>query len=429
MSRILSLPLFLLLLATTVQTATANNLHYTTEPADTVAPDSLPNNSVLGKGSNVSAIVPVLQDSATAVIVSRLNALTGEELFKHSQLGLYVYDLTADTPVFGCGQDQQLRPASCEKIVTAVTALSKLGPDYRYRTQLLTDGKPADSLLNGNLYLRGGFDPLIGNSDVKLLVGTLKEQGITHISGDLVFDRTFKDTASKGWGWCWDDDDTPLTPMLYNARPGLEKYFSEALKNAGIVLQGRQCYGTVPRRAELLTERMYTVRQVLPRMMKQSDNLFAETLFYQLAASDGRHYAGRQRAVHHIEDLLSSLDIDAGTYQIADGSGLSLYNYLTPRLLVALLRHAHSNAGIYRELLQALPVAGRDGTLRRRMTSGSAHGNVRAKTGTLEGVITLAGYCTAANGHLLCFAIMNQGILKGSVARRFQDRVCQALTE
>ena len=217
MSRILSLPLFLLLLATTVQTATANNLHYTTEPADTVAPDSLPNNSVLGKGSNVSAIVPVLQDSAKAVIVSRLNALTGEELFKHSQLGLYVYDLTADTPVFGCGQDQQLRPASCEKIVTAVTALSKLGPDYRYRTQLLTDGKPADSLLNGNLYLRGGFDPLIGNSDVKLLVGTLKEQGITHISGDLVFDRTFKDTASKGWGWCWDDDDTPLTPMLYNA--------------------------------------------------------------------------------------------------------------------------------------------------------------------------------------------------------------------
>ena len=306
-----------------------------------------------------------------------------------------MYDLTADTPVFGCGQDQQLRPASCEKIVTAVTALSKLGPDYRYRTQLLTDGKPADSLLNGNLYLRGGFDPLIGNSDVKLLVGTLKEQGITHISGDLVFDRTFKDTASKGWGWCWDDDDTPLTPMLYNARPGLEKYFSEALKNAGIVLQGRQCYGTVPRRAELLTERIHTVRQVLPRMMKQSDNLFAETLFYQ----------------------------------IADGSGLSLYNYLTPRLLVALLRHAHSNAGIYRELLQALPVAGRDGTLRRRMTSGSAHGNVRAKTGTLEGVITLAGYCTAANGHLLCFAIMNQGILKGSVARRFQDRVCQALTE
>ena len=60
--------------------------------------------------------------------------------------------------------------------------------------------------------------------------------------------------------------------------------------------------------------------------------------------------------------------------------------------------------------------------------SGTAAGNVRAKTGTVEGVSTLAGYATAANGHRLCFAIMNQGIRRQSDGRRFQDRVCEVLT-
>ena len=62
------------------------------------------------------------------------------------------------------------------------------------------------------------------------------------------------------------------------------------------------------------------------------------------------------------------------------------------------------------------------------MTSGPAYANVSAKTGTLEGVSTLSGYCTAPNGHTLCFAIMSQGILRQSVAHRFQDKVCEAMT-
>ena len=53
--------------------------------------------------------------------------------------------------------------------------------------------------------------------------------------------------------------------------------------------------------------------------------------------------------------------------------------------------------------------------------------NVKAKTGTLTGVISLAGYCTASNGHQLCFAILNQGVMRASDARHFQDRVCEVL--
>ena len=72
-------------------------------------------------------------------------------------------------------------------------------------------------------------------------------------------------------------------------------------------------------------------------------------------------------------------------------------------------------------------MAGVDGTLSSRMKGGACRGNVHAKTGTVSGVSTLAGFCRAANGHDLCFAILNQGVLKASDGRAFQDRVCDAL--
>ena len=74
-----------------------------------------------------------------------------------------------------------------------------------------------------------------------------------------------------------------------------------------------------------------------------------------------------------------------------------------------------------------MPIAGKDGTLSKRMQRGYAYGNVHAKTGTVTGVSALAGYCTAANGHILCFSIINMGIRNASTGRRFQDKICQAL--
>ena len=71
---------------------------------------------------------------------------------------------------------------------------------------------------------------------------------------------------------------------------------------------------------------------------------------------------------------------------------------------------------------------GRDGTLRKRCLNSSAQNHVWAKTGTVDGVSSLAGYATAPNGHLLAFAIINQGIAKAAIGRRFQNRVCKALT-
>ena len=96
---------------------------------------------------------------------------------------------------------------------------------------------------------------------------------------------------------------------------------------------------------------------------------------------------------------------------------------------MALLRYAYHSAPIYLHLYPSLPVAGEDGTLKNRMKGAFTQGNVRAKTGTLLGVTSLAGYLQAANGHLLCFAIMNQGLMHTKHGRHFQDRVCTVLSE
>ena len=153
----------------------------------------------------------------------------------------------------------------------------------------------------------------------------------------------------------------------------------------------------------------------------------AESMFYQLAAHDGKRGAGRKQALTHYNRLIRTVGLDPSHYQIADGSGLSLYNYLTPQLLAYVLRYAYAHPDIYKPLRESMPIAGRDGTLRKRMKGTKAAGNVHAKTGTVEGVSTLSGYCTAANGNTLCFSIMNQGIRHTSTGRNFQDRVCREL--
>lgn len=403
--------------------------HTAVAATDTVPPDTMPASTPRDGNALSSQQADTGSDTTSVLIVNRLSRLLENPIFKRTQVGIYVYDLTTDKPLFAHGEEQQLRPASNEKLITAISALTFLGTDYRYETKLFTDGEVKDSVLKGDLILRGGFDPLIDRYDLRAFADSLRASGIEKVDGELLFDRSFKDTATLGWGWCWDDDETPLSPLLYNAKPGLADRLAAFLNDEGIRIKGTpREISAVPSTARLLTVRTHTIDQILMPMMKRSDNLFAESLFYQIAAKGGRRHASRKHAARQINQLISRLGLNPSAYQIADGSGLSLYNYLSPRLLVTMLRHAYRHEAVYRHLLPSLPIAGEDGTLRRRMKAGSAHGNVKAKTGTVEGVSTLSGYCTATNGHTLCFSIMNQGIRYTATGRRFQDRVCEALT-
>lgn len=359
----------------------------------------------------------------------RLQELLDNDIFDRTQVGIYVYDLTADTLVFTHNEQQCMRPASNEKLMTAITALNDLGVLYEYRTRLYTTSIPADSdsIFTGHIYIRAGYDPLLDGDDLRAFAQSLKEHRIFRLQQPIVLDLSIKDDKRLGWGWCWDDDEVPTTPLLYRNDDKFTDNLRRIFREEGIDWDGTVTEDTTPNTATLLLTRTHNIDQVLLPMMKKSNNSMAESLFYQLAAQKGKSRAGRKQAVAHYNTLIRHIGLDPTHYQIADGSGLSLYNYLSPELLGRMLRYAYNNDDIYRHLLPSLPIAGEDGTLRKRMRGSAAQGNVRAKTGTVEGVSTLSGYLTTATGNLLCFSIMNQGIRHTSTGRNFQDRVCKAL--
>lgn len=359
----------------------------------------------------------------------RIQELLDNDIFDRTQVGIYVYDLTADTLVFTHNEKQCMRPASNEKLMTAITALNDLGVLYEYRTRLYTTSIPADSdsIFTGHIYIRAGYDPLLDADDLRAFAQSLKEHRIFRLQQPIVLDLSMKDDKRLGWGWCWDDDEVPTTPLLYRNDDKFTDNLRRIFREEGIDWDGTVTEDTTPNTATLLLTRTHNIDQVLLPMMKKSNNSMAESLFYQLAAQKGKSRAGRKQAVAHYNTLIRHIGLDPTHYQIADGSGLSLYNYLSPELLGRMLRYAYNNDDIYRHLLPSLPIAGEDGTLRKRMRGSAAQGNVRAKTGTVEGVSTLSGYLTTATGNLLCFSIMNQGIRHTSTGRNFQDRVCKAL--
>ena len=128
-----------------------------------------------------------------------------------------------------------------------------------------------------------------------------------------------------------------------------------------------------------------------------------------------------------IMKLVRNLGHDPKDYKIADGCGLSNYNYLSPALLVDFLKYAYSQSDVFQKLYKSLPVAGIDGTLKNRMKNTSAFRNVHAKTGSFTAINALAGYLKMKNGHTLAFAIMNQNVLSAARARAFQDKVCEVI--
>ena len=358
-------------------------------------------------------------------IQQRLDSIIGHSrLLKTTQLGLMVYDLDADTAIYVHNHRQTMRPASTMKIVTAVTALDKLGGNYQLRTSLYYMGKIEHHVLTGNLVCVGGMDPAFNVDDMAAFVESVRQLGVDTIQGRILADRSFKDGDLLGEGWCWDDDNPQLSPLLVGKKDNFVERFAAALKDQGIVLVDTLLQPTM--KTQVCT-RSHTIDQVLGPMMKDSNNLFAESLYYQLASSGGNRPAKASHARQYEQQLIQRLGLNPADYKLADGSGLSLYNYVSPELLVRLLRFARLNANVADHLLPALPIAAVDGTLKGRMAGNYTFGNVQAKTGTLTGISSLAGYCTAAGGHHLCFAIINQGVLRAAEGRTFQDRVCEAL--
>ncbi|MCD8297457.1 MAG: D-alanyl-D-alanine carboxypeptidase/D-alanyl-D-alanine-endopeptidase [Prevotella sp.] len=366
--------------------------------------------------------------SWTANIKQRLDLLLENDIFLTTSVGMFIYDLTDNTVLYNYNEKQLMRPASTMKMITAVTALDNLGCDYKLRTQLNYTGSIDNSVLNGNIYIKGDFDPLFDTVDLDMLIDCIKDMGISMINGNVYLDLSMKDNDKLGEGWCWDDDNPTLTPLLLSGKDVFAAKFKNRLADKNIKYGGLMLVGNTPQDAKPIVAVSRKLCDLLPQMMKNSDNLFAEAIFYQLAASATS--SGNATAKHGrqmVNKMIRKLGLDTSDYYVADGSGLSLYDYVSPQLEVEFLKYAYNNKVIFDELYKTMPIAGVDGTLYDRMRSGYAHGNVHAKTGTVTRVSALAGYCTAANGHFVCFSIINMGIPKAEIGRKFQDAVCESL--
>jgi PBP4 family serine-type D-alanyl-D-alanine carboxypeptidase len=130
--------------------------------------------------------------------------------------------------------------------------------------------------------------------------------------------------------------------------------------------------------------------------------------------------------------FLREAELDVVPSVISDGSGLSRMNLVSPQLICSLLEYMsrHRDAETYR---RSLPIAGVDGTLRRRMLDTPAANNARAKTGTLSHVTALSGYVRARNGELLVFSVMTNNYpaypALASPPKEMENEVCKALAE
>lgn len=359
----------------------------------------------------------------------RLETLLSDPLLSYSQLGLCVYDLTEDKMLFQSGLKQRLRPASSLKVITAICAIDVLGGNFYFKTEMRSSTPLTADTLKANLYIKGVMDPLLDKDNVENFVRVLSDNEVTCWNGDLVLDRSYKDTLAAGWGWCWDDENPLLTPLLCEEKDNFAEVFAQKLLEKNIHWEGQVLEGTAPSDALVLSTQKHSLDQVLKPAMKKSCNLSAEALFYSIAAAEGEKYAGRKEAQEQICKIIrNKLNLDPKDTEIVDGSGLSLYNFVTPELLIAFMRYAYQNKDIYRHLKPTLPVMGVDGTLRRRCKGENPQNKVFAKTGSMTSISSLTGYAQGANGHMYAFVIINQGVKSAKEGRDFQDKVCKALT-
>ena len=165
----------------------------------------------------------------------------------------------------------------------------------------------------------------------------------------------------------------------------------------------------VASRVEIGSAESRPLSEIVAKMMKPSQNLYAQLLLLQVGArnqkAEDRHQATEVTGIVELERFAAEAGIPHGELLFDEGSGLSRRALVTPNAIVGLLKFMgrHRYADVYRE---ALPIAGVDGTLRNRMKGTAAERNVRAKTGTIGNVNTLSGYVSTAAGERLAFALM-----------------------
>ena len=186
-------------------------------------------------------------------------------------------------------------------------------------------------------------------------------------------------------------------------------------------------FNAVPDSAICIHRTQRSIADVVAEALMESNNICAEALLYHLAATKGGSSFSMKQGCEVVESFIQEYVGCGDGYSLYDGSGLSPYNHISANVVTSLLRYIYNNPNIYDVVYPRLPLSGVSGTMKHRTKGTAAYKKVRAKTGTVTGVCTLAGYATAGNGHILAFVLMNSGAKSARKVREWQDRVCDAL--
>lgn len=419
-------------------------------------PGSLPTAQVQAPAVLAPAKAEGVAPTAAGVQKALAAILADTALGKHR--GIYVYDASRGKPVFSVGSATPYVPASTLKLLTTVSALDTLGADHTFATKVVSAGK-------GSIVLVGGGDPLLTvkrqtdptdyptRASLQTLAAStakaLKAQGITSVT--LGYDASLFTGPAVNAQWqpnyITEGIAAPTSALWVNEgrlSPGMAKRaaspsqaaataFAAQLKAAGIKVAGAVKRAVAPTTATPLAQvASPTVGEIVEYVNLHSDNDGAEVLLRHvgLATKNGGSYAG---GVLGVKATLTKLGLNVSKATIEDGSGLSRTNHVPLDVLAGAVRVAASeDHPELRHLLTGLPVAGFTGSLEDRFGvagAGTGTGLVRAKTGTLTGVHSLAGMVRDRTGTLLVFAVASDSVPvpKTLAARAALDRAAAAL--
>jgi D-alanyl-D-alanine carboxypeptidase/D-alanyl-D-alanine-endopeptidase (penicillin-binding protein 4) len=368
--------------------------------------------------------------------------------------------------LFSLEPSMPLAPASTQKVLTALAALHVLDPDSVLTTRVVIEEPVVDGVVLGDLWLVGGGDPLLmttpyadrfedlyAYSDLADLADAVVDSGIREVQGSVVGDEsrydairylgTWPDRFKPGWsiqsgplsalsvddGFSnWDAVNPASSLSVPSDDPAIlaARLFDDHLEARGVVIRGRADSGTVPGASGWRTVASLDsapIRLLVEQMLVESDNTTAELLVKEM----GHTPADRGTTVRGLSVLLEALGTAGHPVEGVvphDGSGLDPDNRLTCGVLTSIL----DDQNLGSVLVDALPVAGDRGTMKKRFVGTAGEGRVRAKTGTLRGVTSLAGVVDTPGGRRLAFALVSNGELPYEIRDLHEEVVLSMLS-
>lgn len=354
--------------------------------------------------------------------------------------------------VYEINPDFAASPASVVKVLTAIAALDTLGAQRRMTTTVRAT-PPVDGVVQGDLWLVGGGDPVLGteawasttdraiHTSLDALADRVVGAGVRVIEGRVVGDDSRYDRARVVASWprrlVADGESGPLSALLVNdgfrvwGHPGVPfadpaagaaGLLTDLLRARGVDVRVEASSGSAPEVPTVASIDSAPLADIVQAMLRDSDNETAELLFKEMGRLGGEG-ATTTAGEAFVRTRLTALGLPVEGSRLADGSGLSDANRVTCRLLTAAL--AARGAAI----VDGLAVAGQSGTLRARLRGTDLVGRLRAKTGSLDGVSGLAGFVQTDDGRRLAFALLVNGlpVPDSGAGRSIQDEFALAL--